>query len=174
MRSRGRARVRLGLQWCAAVVAATAWWVIPLLLQGKYSFNFLPYIEQSATTARTMSAASALRGAGNWTAYLKLGTPWDTAGWTLVTSAAAILAAAVASAAGLTGLARRDMPERRWLCCCVGLVAAIGLAGYYGPLGSPLSAGTDRLLNGALAPLRSTYKLEPVVAVALALGLRAR
>jgi arabinofuranan 3-O-arabinosyltransferase len=171
MRSRGRLRVRLGLQWCAAVVAATAWWVIPLLLQGKYSFNFLPYIEQSATTARTMSAASALRGAGNWTAYLKLnGTPWDTAGWTLVTSAAAILATAVASAAGLAGLARRDMPERRWLCCCVGLVAAIGLAGYYGPLGSPFSAGTDRLLDGALAPLRSTYKLEPVIAVALALG----
>ena len=31
---------------------ATSWWLIPLLLQGTYSCNFLPYIEQSGTTLR--------------------------------------------------------------------------------------------------------------------------
>jgi arabinofuranan 3-O-arabinosyltransferase len=169
--TRGRQRVRLSLKWCAAAVAATAWWGIPLLLQGKYSFNFLPYIEQAATTTGTMSATAVLRGTGTWTAYFYSGgIPWNTAGWTMVSSSGAIMATAAAAAAGLAGLARRDMPERRWLCLSTGSVALIALAGYYGPLGGPFHAGIDSLLDGALAPLRSTYKFEPVIAVALALG----
>ena len=167
----GRQRVTMGLKWSAAVVAAIAWWAIPLLLQGQYSFNFLPYIEQSSTTSRTMSAAAVLRGTGNWTAYFNIGgSPWLQGGWIMVTSSAAILASAAVSAAGLAGLARRDMPERRWLCICAGLVAVLTLAGYYGPLGGPFHAQVNGLFDAALAPFRSTYKLEPVLAVALALG----
>ncbi len=166
-----RQRVLLSLKWAAAVCAATAWWAIPLLLQGRYSFNFLPYIEQSATTTRTLSAAAVLRGTGTWTAYFNLGgTPWLSAGWAMVTSPAAILASAVVSAVGLAGLARRDMPERRWLCICTALVAMVAMAGYYGPLGGPWHTAIDNLLDGTLAPFRSLYKIEPVIAVALALG----
>jgi arabinofuranan 3-O-arabinosyltransferase len=169
--TKGRQRVGLSLKWSAAVAAATAWWLIPLVLQGRYSFNFLPYIEQAATTTGTMSAAAVLRGTGTWTAYFNLGgIPWLTAGWAVVSSPLAILASAAAAAVGLGGLARRDMPERRWLCGCVGLVAILGLAGYYGPLGGPWHAAIDTLLDGPLAPFRSMYKLEPVIAVALALG----
>jgi arabinofuranan 3-O-arabinosyltransferase len=169
--ARGRQRVRLSIAWCAAVTAATAWWAIPLLLQGRYSLNFLPYIEQATTTTRTMSAAASLRGAGTWTAYLDFdGVPWLSAGWSMVNSSAAILASALVAGTGLAGLANRDMPERRWLCGCTGLAVAVALAGYYGPLGGPFHATIDHLLDGALAPFRSTYKLEPVVAVALALG----
>jgi arabinofuranan 3-O-arabinosyltransferase len=169
--TRGRQRARLGLAWCIAVVAATAWWVIPLLLQGKYSFNFLPYIEQATTTSGTMSATAVLRGTGTWTAYLNLGgTPWISAGWALVSSWGAILATSALSAAGLAGLARRDMPERRWLCICVGVAAVAAMAGYYGAFSDPFHGGVDSLLNAGLAPFRSTYKIEPVIAVALALG----
>ena len=117
-----------------------------------------------------MSAAAFLRGTGNWTAYLNLGTPWLSAGWSVVTSPAAILASATAAGVGLYGLARRDMPWRRWLVVCVGVASAVALTGYCGPLGGPLSGPADELFNGALAPLRSLYKIEPVVAVALALG----
>ena len=88
---------------------------MPLLLQAKYSFNFLPYVEQSATTTGTMSAATFLRGAGNWTAYLNLGQPWLRAGWVLVTYPVAILASAVAAGVGLLGLARRDQTPHAWL-----------------------------------------------------------
>ena len=169
--ARGRQRIRLSLAWGAAVIAATAWWAIPLLLQGRYSFDFLPYIEQASTTTKTMSAAASLRGTGTWTAYVDLGgSPWLPAGWTMVTSPLAILASALAAGTGLAGLARRDMPERRWLCVCAGLTAAIALTGYYGPLGGPLHATIDSLLDGPLAPFRSTYKFEPVLAVVLALG----
>ena len=170
VQSRGRRRLRLAAWWCAAVFAATAWWAIPLLLQGRYSFNFLPYVEQAATTTKTVSAATFLRGAGNWTAYFNLGTPWLSAGWALVSSPAAVLAAAAAAATGLYGLARRDMPYRRWLLICTGLAALVALAGYAGPLGGALHGHAQTLLNGPLAPFRNVYKLEPVAAAALALG----
>ena len=62
--ARGRRLVALALCWAGAVAMATAWWALPLLLQGRYAFNFLPYIEQAPTTTGTMSAAAALRGAG--------------------------------------------------------------------------------------------------------------
>jgi arabinofuranan 3-O-arabinosyltransferase len=166
----GRRRVSLGLWWAAAATAATAWWLIPLVLQGRYSFNFLPYVEQAATTTGTASAAAFLRGSSNWTAYFNLGTPWLAAGWAMVTAPLAILASAAAAATGLYGLARRDMPERRWLCLSLALAAGAALAGYGGALGGPAHATVDQLLNGPLAPLRSIYKLEPAAAAVLALG----
>jgi arabinofuranan 3-O-arabinosyltransferase len=170
--TKSRQRAELGLKWVIALFAGTAWWTIPLVLQGKYAFNFLPFIEQSATTARTTSAAAVLRGTSVWTAYFNLGgTPWLQAGWAMISSAPAILASAVVSAVGLAGLARRDMPERRWLCICAGLAAMLALAGYYGPLGGPWHAEVDAWLDGPLAPFRSLYKLEPVIAVALTLGV---
>ena len=77
-----------------------------------------------------MSAAAALRGSGNWVAYLNFGQPWLTAGSVMVGSAWAVAAGAVAAAAGLAGLARRDLPEAGWL------------RGYHGR-GRPV--GADRL-----------------------------
>jgi len=166
----GRLRVSLLVRWAAAVLAGTAWWLVPLLLQGKYSFSVLPYTEQSVTTFRTMSAAAFLRGAGNWTAYLDLGIPSLPAGWSEVTTPAAIVASAIVAGTGLYGLARRDLPARRWLLASVGLAAAVALSGYWGQLGDPASGTADAIFNGVLAPLRNVYKLEPVVAVALSLG----
>ena len=169
--ARGRRLVALALCWAGAVAMATAWWALPLLLQGKYAFNFLPYIEQAPTTTDTMSAAAALRGAGNWTAYLNLGTPWLPAGWALVSTPMAIIAGSIAAACGLYGLALRSIPYATWLRLSAGLAAAVALAGYGGPLGGPFHRGIDHLLDGAFAPFRNVYKLEPVIAAVLALGL---
>jgi len=60
--ARGRRLAWLAVCWGGAAAMATAWWALPLLLQGKYAFNFLPYVEQAATTTGTVSAATALRG----------------------------------------------------------------------------------------------------------------
>src|SRR6516225_4042292 len=128
--ARGRRLVSLAVCWGAAVAMATAWWAVPLLLQGKYAFNFLPYVEQASTTTGTVSAAATLRGAGNWTAYLNLGTPWLPAGWAMV-----ITVGAIAAACGLYGLAMRSMPAAAWLRLSAGIGAAGALAGYGGPLG---------------------------------------
>jgi len=169
--ARGRRLVSLALCWGGAVVMATAWWALPLLLQGKYAFNFLPYVEQASTTTGTESAAAALRGAGNWTAYLNLGTPWLPAGWAMVSTPMAIIVGAIAAACGLYGLAMRSLPAGTWLRLSVGLAAAATLAGYGRSLGGPFHQPVDHLLDGALAPFRNVYKLESVIAAALALGL---
>ena len=169
--TRGRRRAALASCWALAVALATSWWTVPLLLQGRYSFNFLPYIEQATTTTGTMSAAAFLRGAGNWTAYLNFGAPWLTAGWAMIATPAAILAGAAVAAVGLAGVARRDMPEAWWLRLSMGVATLLALAGYGGPLGGPLHVRVDHLLDGALAPFRNVYKLEQVLATVLALGL---
>ena len=83
----------------------------------------------------------------------------------------AVIAGAIAAACGLYGLARRDMPGAAWLRLSAGLAAAVALVGYTGPLAGPFHGGVDHLLDGALAPFRNVYKLEPVIAAALALGV---
>ncbi|HEX3308187.1 MAG TPA: alpha-(1-_3)-arabinofuranosyltransferase family protein, partial [Streptosporangiaceae bacterium] len=145
--ARGRRLVSLAVCWGVAVVMATAWWALPLLLQGKYAFNFLPYVEQASTTTGTESAAAALRGAGNWTAYLNLGTPWLPAGWAMVSTPMAIIVGAIAAACGLYGLALRSLPAGTWLRLCFGLAAAAALAGYGRALGGPLHGPVDHLLD---------------------------
>ena len=173
--ARGRRLVSLALCWGGAVAMATAWWALPLLLQGKYAFNFLPYVEQASTTTGTESAAAALRGAGNWTAYLNLGTPWLPAGWAMVSTPMAILVGAIAAACGLYGLATAEHAGRD-LAPAVAWASRrpCALAGYGRSLGGPFHGPVDHLLDGALAPFRNVYKLEPVIAAALALGWRTR
>ena len=169
--ARGRCLLRLSVCWAVAVIMATAWWSLPLLLQGKYSFNFLPYIEQASTTTSTASANAVLRGAGDWIAYLNVGSPSLSAGWAVVTLQIVIAGSAIAAAGGLYGLAMRSMPESAWLRLSAGIAAAVALAGYGGPLGGPFHRVVQDLLNGTLAPFRNIYKFEPVIALALALGL---
>ncbi|MEU7058670.1 alpha-(1-_3)-arabinofuranosyltransferase family protein [Streptomyces sp. NPDC046197] len=167
----GPRRRRLITWWVPGVVAATAWWWIPLLLLGVYGENFLPYVETSQTTTATMSATEALRGAGNWVAYLHFGQAWLPAGWTVASSVLVIVCSALAAGLGLAGLARRDMPERRWLVLTVVTVVPVLLAGYGGAFGGPFHDVVQDWLNGPLVPFRNIYKFQTGLALALALGL---
>ncbi|MFI6803600.1 alpha-(1-_3)-arabinofuranosyltransferase family protein [Streptomyces luteogriseus] len=157
--------------WAPAVIVVTAWWWVPLLLLGVYGENFLPYIETSQTTTDTMSATEALRGAGNWVAYLHLGDAWLPAGWAVASSVVVILCSALAAGLGLAGLARRDMPERRWLVLTVLVAALVLLAGYGGAFGAPFHGVVQGWLDGWLSPFRNIYKFQTGVALALVLGL---
>ncbi|KAA9149717.1 DUF3367 domain-containing protein [Amycolatopsis acidicola] len=168
---RVRRHLALLLWWLLAVVLATAWWVVPLVLQGRYGFNFLPYIEQAANTNQTTSAATVLRGSGNWVAYLNFGNAWLTAGWAVVSTPLVIAASTVTAALGLTGLARRDLPEGRWLRLATGVAALVLLAGYAGPMGGLFHGTVQNWLDGWLAPFRNIYKFEPVIAATLSLGI---
>ncbi|PAZ17229.1 coagulation factor 5/8 type domain-containing protein [Streptomyces sp. SA15] len=157
--------------WTPGVILATAWWWIPLLLLGTYGENFLPYVEGSQTTTETMSATEALRGAGNWVAYLHLVEAWLPAGWTVASAVVVIVCSALAAGLGLAGLARRDMPERRWLVLTVLTAALVLLAGYGGPFGAPFHGVVQDWLNGGLAPFRNIYKFQVGLALALVLGI---
>ncbi|MFI1393841.1 alpha-(1-_3)-arabinofuranosyltransferase family protein [Streptomyces sp. NPDC020681] len=170
-RPAGRRRRALLGWWIPGVVLATVWWVVPLLLLAVHGENFMPYVEQADTTTATMSATELLRGAGNWVAYLNFGEAWLPAGWTVAASVITVLGSAFAAALGLAGLARRDLPERRWLLLTVLAVVLITLAGYGGAFGGPFHGVVQEWLNGSLKPFRNIYKFQPGLALALALGL---
>ncbi|MEU6254223.1 alpha-(1-_3)-arabinofuranosyltransferase family protein [Streptomyces sp. NPDC047043] len=157
--------------WVPGVIVATAWWWIPLVMLGVYGENFLPYVETSQTTTATMSATEALRGAGNWVAYLHFGQAWLPAGWTVAASVVVIVCSALAAGLGLAGLARRDMPERRWLVLTVVSCVLVLLAGYGGAFGAPFHGVVQDWLNGWLVPFRNIYKFQTGLALALVLGL---
>ncbi|WP_371671756.1 alpha-(1-_3)-arabinofuranosyltransferase [Streptomyces sp. NBC_00289] len=157
--------------WVPAVLVATAWWWIPLLLLGVYGENFLPYVESARTTTETMSATEALRGAGNWVAYLHFGEAWLPAGWTVASSVIVTVCSALAAGLGLAGLARRDLPERRWLVLTVLTTALLLLAGYGGAFGAPFHGVVRDWLDGWLVPFRNIYKFQVGTALALVLGL---
>ncbi|TLS46572.1 DUF3367 domain-containing protein [Streptomyces montanus] len=170
-RPRGPRQRKLITWWVPGVILATAWWVVPLLLLGIYGENFLPYVESSQTTTGTMSATETLRGAGNWVAYLHFGESWLPAGWTVATSVLVIVCSALAAGLGLAGLARRDLPERRWLVLTVLSVALITLAGYGGSFGAPFHGIVQDWLDGAIVPFRNIYKFQTGMALALVFGL---
>ncbi|MEV7283808.1 alpha-(1-_3)-arabinofuranosyltransferase family protein [Streptomyces sp. NPDC093252] len=167
----GPRRRRLIAWWLPGMAVATAWWWIPLLLLGVYGENFLPYIETAQATTDTMAATEALRGAGNWVAYLHFGEAWLPAGWAVVSSVLVIVGSALAAGLGLAGLARRDLPERRWLVLTVLVCALVLLAGYGGAFGAPFHGTVQDWLDGWLAPFRNIYKFQTGLALALTLGL---
>ncbi|SEL18993.1 alpha-(1-_3)-arabinofuranosyltransferase domain-containing protein [Streptacidiphilus jiangxiensis] len=162
---------RLLVRWLLAVLLVTAWWWLPLLLLGRYGFDFLPYIETPHTTTSTMAATEALRGTGNWLDYLDFGTPALSAGWVLATTGWAVAGSAALAGLGLGGLARRDLPEARWLRWTLGFGAVAVLAVYGGTLGGPLHNALQSLLNGPGEAFHSVYKFQPLLALPLVLGL---
>ncbi|MGW6267789.1 alpha-(1-_3)-arabinofuranosyltransferase domain-containing protein [Streptomyces sp. NPDC055060] len=170
-RPNGPRKRKLITWWVPGVILATAWWVVPLLMLGIYGENFLPYVENSATTTGTMSATETLRGAGNWVAYLHFGEAWLPAGWAVATSVLVVVSSALAAALGLAGLARRDLPERRWLVLTVLSVVLITLAGYGGAFGAPFHGTVQSWLDGGLVPFRNIYKFQTGLALALVFGL---
>jgi arabinofuranan 3-O-arabinosyltransferase len=172
-RQPGPRRRQLMLWWSGAVALATLWWVLPLLLLGRYSPPFLDFIESARTTTIPTNLTEVVRGTSHWLAYLLAddGTPVWRAGWLLVTTPVLILDTVVLSAAGLVAVSRRDMPERTW--AVLGLLTGVLLVGLgHASSTQGLFAGeVAGLLDGVLAPLRNVHKFDPVLRLPLALAL---
>ena len=169
-RERGPRRRSLSCWWILSVVLATFWWAVPALLQSKYSYNYLPYTETSASTTSTTSLFEAIRGSSFWLNYFSVTGPFSSGTLTLVTSAWAIMGGAVVAALGLAGLARR-IPERLFLVASMSFGAVVIAIGYAGTLAGPFSTEAQNLLQGKLAPLRNVSKFSPDVTLPLVLGL---
>ncbi len=172
-RPAGPFRRRLMAWWVVSVGLATAWWLGPLVLLGRYSAPFLYYIETAQTTTGPTDFVSVLRGTTHWVASLPsaAGGPIWPAGWSLLNDVVPAAATIVVAAAGLLALCRRDLPERTWL--VLGLLAGVGLVSL-GHLATVQGLWADPLhdaLDDALAPLRNVHKFDPVLRLPLALGL---
>ncbi|QGK68900.1 DUF3367 domain-containing protein [Allosaccharopolyspora coralli] len=165
-----RGHVKLVAWWCVFVPVVSLWWILPLLLLGRYSLPFLDYIESAATTTGPLSLFQVLRGTDQWVAYIVQDGPWWPAGWAMINNPVLIVATGVVAALALWGLADSRLPERRFLV----LAAITGLTflavGFVGELGSPFAETARELLDGPLAPLRNVHKFDPVLRLALALA----
>ncbi len=165
-----RRRALLGW-WTGGLALATLWWTGPLVLQGRFGFDFAAVTESSALTTSTTSMAEVLRGAGTWTSYLVVnGRPWVPAGWSIATDELAILGGIAVTALGLFGLARRDLPDRLPFVLALLFGAGVMAAGWVGPFDGPLAETVRDLLDGPGAPLRNIHKFAPLVGLPVALG----
>ncbi len=169
-RERGRRRNQLLTWWLLAVFLACAWWIIPLVFQLRYGFNFLPFTERSATTTAYTSATEVLRGTGDWLSYLHLREGWIPAGWALVAEPIAIAGSVLMAALGLFGLARRDLGQRTFLVLTFLAGVAVVGAGYGGLFGNPMAGVVRSMLDGPAGLFRNVYKFQPLVALPLAFG----
>jgi arabinofuranan 3-O-arabinosyltransferase len=165
-------RWRLLGWWTVAVSLASAWWVGPLLLLGRYSPPFLDWIESASVTTAPASLPEALRGTTQWIAGITgaRGPLWI-AGWEVLTSRVAVGMGLFIAVVGIVGLWRAP---RSWagyarLLLVLGLILVT--AGRVGPVTGLGAERLAELLDGPLTPLRNTHKFEPMVRIALTLGL---
>ena len=167
---RGPGAWKLRGWWSLSLVLACAWWLLPLVLQGRYGMNFVTYSETVPVTTSVASAPEALRGTGAWLAYLVAQRVWLPAGLTFLSSVPVIIASWVVTLGGLVGLGllRRRRP---FLLALLGVGTVLVAAGYAGPAAGLLDAGYRSALGGVLSPVRNVVKFEPLVRLPLALGL---
>lgn len=171
-REGGPGRRRLAGWWAVGTVLACAWWLGPLVILRSVSPPFLDYIEDAAVTTRFSSLPQALRGTEHWIGFLADadGPTWR-AGWLLVTVPIVIAYTAIVAAFGLAGLSLRSMPQRTFIVWLALAGIVLITFGYLGAVSSPLAEWTRGLLDGPLVAFRNTHKFDPVLRLALALGL---
>ncbi|HEY6792625.1 MAG TPA: alpha-(1-_3)-arabinofuranosyltransferase family protein, partial [Trebonia sp.] len=165
-------RGRLVAWWLPAAALITVSWSVPLLLLSRYGVSIVPYTESTQVTATTTSLVNILRGTENWIGYQSTsGVPNRPLAFGIGTGVLQATLAGALAALGLAGLARRDMPERRFLLwLALGGIVVISL-GYVSSLGSPLEGPLVALLNGPASAFRNLWKFDPLVRLPLVLGL---
>ena len=165
-------RWRILAWWVPAVVAATWWWSVPLVLLSRYGVPILPYTESAAVTTSVTGLSDVLRGTENWISYLLVdGQPWWRVGYRIATGAVPTLLTGLAAGLGLAGLLRPRLPARRFLLCLLLTGLLIICAGHVSGLGNPLAGPIQHLVNGPAAAFRNVRKFDPLIRLPIVLGL---
>jgi arabinofuranan 3-O-arabinosyltransferase len=173
-RGNGPRKWRLLAWWAVCVAAVSMWWLVPLVVLGRYIFSFLPFIETASATTGVTSLLNTLRGTSSWISFLPVdGRPWLPASYDQATVPWLIVVTAAVAALGLAGLVRRSTPERTFLVLSVLAGVLIVTTGHPGALTFPWSEQVRELLDGPLAPLRNLHKFDALLRLPLALGLAA-
>jgi arabinofuranan 3-O-arabinosyltransferase len=169
-----RTRVAMLAAWSGGVVVVCLWWLLPLLMLGKYGAPFLDYVESARNTTGRIGWLAALRGTDHWVTFISLGdsTSWR-AGLELASTPVLLVSTTVAAAIGLLGLLSSRFPRRAALLVALVLGLFALTAGSGAPAGSVLGGPWTTLLDGPLAPFRNVHKFDPVVRLPLALGFAA-
>ena len=155
--------------WSGLTVLAILWWLIPLLLLGKYSPPFLDWIESASFTTSITDPTTVLRGADHWLAYLGSASVWK-AGWMLATYPLFVVATGIVAAAGVAGLAMRSLPHRAFLVGATvagAVLVGLGHTGVFSGLGSEQ---IQDVLDGVGAPLRNVHKFDLMLRIPLTIA----
>ncbi|MEZ0075035.1 alpha-(1-_3)-arabinofuranosyltransferase family protein [Planotetraspora sp. GP83] len=160
--------------WLLFIGIVSLWWLVPLVLLGRYIFSFLPFIETASATTSVTSLLNTLRGTSSWISFLPVdGQPWLPAAFHQATVPWLVVATTLVAALGLTGVIRRSTPERTFLVLCVIAGLLVITAGHAGDLAHPWTGQVKALLDGPLAPFRNLHKFDALIRLPLALGLAA-
>lgn len=153
---------------------ASAWWIAPILVQVGYGVDFLPFTEPAGAIWTSTSMSESLRLMGFWVTYLGVGygaqlsPAFDTAP-TLLGAQGLIVSSFVIPGLALAGFAW----TRRWrygpFFAALALLALLVMFTGF-PDGAPLRRALhwsyDRV--ELVQFLRTTYKVGPLLALALA------
>ncbi len=167
-RQPGRRRRSMMTWWPLCVLVGTAWWLVPLLLLGRYSPPFLDYIETASVTTLPTTLFDALRGTSHWVPYVD---PTWQAGNSLVSTSHVALNSGVLLLFGMAGMAIRRNPHRQFLVLSTFVGLLLVTAGHGGALEGWFGGAERQALDGVLAPLRNVHKFDAVIRLPLVLGL---
>src|SRR4051812_3235264 len=169
-----RAVRSFALRAAGLTVAASLWWIAPILVQARYGIDFLEFTEQQGTIWDTTSMSETLRLMGYWVSYIGVGfhgaarSYFSDAG-TLLFAPLVVAATLLVPALALGGFARtRRERYGPFFLALVLLGALVMTVGF--PEGTPLRSALNFTYNHAEAThfLRTTYKAGPLVALGLA------
>ncbi|TWP37133.1 alpha-(1-_3)-arabinofuranosyltransferase domain-containing protein [Leekyejoonella antrihumi] len=169
-------RRRIVRWWLPGVILGALWWLLPLVVLGRYAYPFLDFIETARITTAVTSVPNVLRGASDWIAYIldRSDHPTWQAGWVIAQSITAIVATCAVAAAGAWGLLRRRRDHVVSFALTSLLAGTLFMViGHAGVIGSPISTQVQALLDGPLAALRNVHKADPLIRLPLVLGLAA-
>lgn len=158
--------------WAACVFASTSWWLVPLLVMGRYSPPFLDWIENAQAVSSQVTMLDVLRGTTHWLGHLVTpGGVWWPAGHELVSSRWSILLTTAVMSIGLAGIAM--IPRQRRTFPLVLLVVGVLVLSlpHAGPFDSPVVNEVQSALDGPLVALRNYHKADLLLRLALVLGL---
>jgi arabinofuranan 3-O-arabinosyltransferase len=153
---------------------ASAWWIAPILVQVRYGIDFLPFTEPAGAIWTSTSMSESLRLMGFWVTYLGVGygaqlSPAFDSAPTLLGAPGPIVSSFVIPGLALAGFAW----TRRWrygpFFAALALLALLVMFTGF-PDGAPLRRALhwsyDRV--ELVQFLRTTYKVGPLLALALA------
>lgn len=166
---------RLAVAWVGAVILATLWWTLPLLVLGRYSPPFYEYVESASTTTSFVGWSEAVRGHSHWLSWTLLpdGRPWWPAAHDLATDPVLVGVAALVATTGLVGLARWRSRFRVPFAFSAATGLAVLTLAHGGVAGSPFADPARSALDGVLQVLRNVHKFDPSVRIAVAVGVAA-
>lgn len=153
-------------------VAASAWWITMLVIQGREGADLLDFSESLEDVSYTATASEVWRSLGYWLLYVRDAyAPTTTAGRDYMVDGRPLVLGFVVVVVGLVGLATTRFAARRFaaLAAFAGLVLGVGVHPFADP--SPVAAFlTGDGESGLALALRSSTRALPLLTLGLGLG----